>query len=477
MAFGAGLTRVEVGTVAEDGPHQLAVAFVPGQPKRMTVDGNPVDRLFDAPGRPLVSVFLPDRLELIKGAPALRRAHLDQFVSAMWPARTTTRRAYAQALAQRNALIARIRTGRGGTQLLDPWDRQLAEHGWALMADRRQAVDALAPWFAQHARGLGLDGDLELRYRPRSKGDGVGGAPCRARRTSAGPTLSAGSADTARTATSSSACGTAATCGSTAPRASSGWACSASCSPSATCWPAARDAPPLLLLDDVMSELDAVRRLALVDAAPDRRRSGAHHLDRSRPRPGRTRCGGGSARRLRRPGAPGCGGGMSPYRRSPRRLAMALETSQTTWEPETLLAAAQAAWPEVVGAMIAAESSPVRERNRVLTIGLFGRGLGPGDRVARPDDPASPERGSRRRLAVAHPVHLDAATDASHFRHICRQFSSLRGGVPGDPCAIVMTTISRCPGRADPGVHRGFSMYRRIVGHRSRCPWARTATE
>ena len=61
--------------------------------------------------RPLVSVFLPDRLELIKGAPALRRAHLDQFVAALWPARAATRRAYAQALAQRNALIARIRAG------------------------------------------------------------------------------------------------------------------------------------------------------------------------------------------------------------------------------------------------------------------------------------------------------------------------------------------------------------------------------
>ena len=58
-----------------------------------------------------MSVFLPDRLELIKGAPALRRAHLDQFVAALWPARAATRRAYAQTLAQRNALIARIRAG------------------------------------------------------------------------------------------------------------------------------------------------------------------------------------------------------------------------------------------------------------------------------------------------------------------------------------------------------------------------------
>ena len=53
----------------------------------MRFDGASVERLLDVPNRPLVSVFLPDRLELVKGAPSLRRAHLDQFVAALWPAR------------------------------------------------------------------------------------------------------------------------------------------------------------------------------------------------------------------------------------------------------------------------------------------------------------------------------------------------------------------------------------------------------
>ena len=108
----------------------------------MRVDGAPVERLLDVADRPLVSVFLPDRLELVKGPPALRRAHLDQFVAALWPARVGTRRAYAQALAQRNALIARIRAGRGSRDSLATWDAQLARHGFALMDDRRQAVEA-----------------------------------------------------------------------------------------------------------------------------------------------------------------------------------------------------------------------------------------------------------------------------------------------------------------------------------------------
>ena len=54
---------------------------------------------------------MPDRLALIKGPPANRRNHLDGFWTALWPARAETRRRYSRALAQRNALLGRIRAG------------------------------------------------------------------------------------------------------------------------------------------------------------------------------------------------------------------------------------------------------------------------------------------------------------------------------------------------------------------------------
>jgi DNA replication and repair protein RecF len=151
-----------------DGAHELAVGFAPGEAKRMTADGAAVERLVDVPGRPLVSVFLPDRLDLVKGAPALRRAHLDQVVAAAWPARAGTRRAYTQALAQRNALIGRIRQGRASRASLPAWDAELARHGIALRDDRAQVVEGLAGRFAPLATELGLSGTGELRYRPRS---------------------------------------------------------------------------------------------------------------------------------------------------------------------------------------------------------------------------------------------------------------------------------------------------------------------
>jgi DNA replication and repair protein RecF len=168
VRFDAPAARVEVAGRDRDGVHQLAVGFQPGEAKRFAVDGAPVERLLDSPARPLVSVFLPDRLELVKGPPTLRRAHVDQVVGALWPSRASTRRAYAQALAQRNALLTRVRAG-GSRAALAAWDLELARHGIALREDRAAAVELLRSRFGVVAAELGLPGDTELRYRPRSR--------------------------------------------------------------------------------------------------------------------------------------------------------------------------------------------------------------------------------------------------------------------------------------------------------------------
>src|SRR5579871_4891044 len=57
VRFGAAAARVVVTTADPAGAHEFAVGFAPGEPKRMTADGAAVERLLDAPYRPLLSVF------------------------------------------------------------------------------------------------------------------------------------------------------------------------------------------------------------------------------------------------------------------------------------------------------------------------------------------------------------------------------------------------------------------------------------
>jgi DNA replication and repair protein RecF len=170
VRFDAPAARVEVDTRDRDGDaHTLSVGFAPGEPKRLRVDGAPVERMTDSPARPLVSVFLPDRLELVKGAPSGRRAHLDQLVAALWPSRGANRAQYSRAMAQRNALLGRVRAGRVGEGALDAWDAELARWGVALRDDRAAAVARVAAGFPALAGELGLAGAAEVRYRPRSR--------------------------------------------------------------------------------------------------------------------------------------------------------------------------------------------------------------------------------------------------------------------------------------------------------------------
>jgi len=167
IAFGAPLGRVEVDV--EDGAERRRFlwALERGQERRHRVDGHALDAAAEL--RPALSVFMPDRLVLVKGPPAARRAHLDRFTAALWPARTEARRRYGRALAQRNSLLGRIRAGAASEDSLDAWDAELAGAGVELIAIRAEALGALGPPFARTATDLGLAGGAELAYRPRSE--------------------------------------------------------------------------------------------------------------------------------------------------------------------------------------------------------------------------------------------------------------------------------------------------------------------
>jgi DNA replication and repair protein RecF len=255
--------RVEVEVEADDGAHKLEVGLAPGTEKKMLVDDAPVERMAAVPVRPLVGVFLPDRLELVKGPPAGRRAHLDQLVVALWPARADDRSAYSRALAQRNALVARIRAGAAVEGLLDTWDAALARHGFALMRNRADALALVEPAFTARAADLGLPEPARLRYLPRSKAESPDGLvdELRERRTSdleRGFTTHGPHRDDLALVHGDRPLRTLGSQG----QQRAGLLALLFAERDALL---ERERPSLMLLDDVMSELDATRRARLAD--------------------------------------------------------------------------------------------------------------------------------------------------------------------------------------------------------------------
>ncbi|OLE38310.1 MAG: hypothetical protein AUG48_02260 [Actinobacteria bacterium 13_1_20CM_3_68_9] len=171
IAFDEQLTRIEA-ELADGGETRVFLwSLARSGERRHLVDDSPATPEH-AELRPPLAIFLPDRLTLIKGPPAVRRTHLDRLCAALWPGRAELRRRYGRALAQRNALLGRIRGGAASVDSLAAWDRELAAAGSELISTRREAIDLLAPGFAEAAAELCLAGAAALGYVPRSEAGG-----------------------------------------------------------------------------------------------------------------------------------------------------------------------------------------------------------------------------------------------------------------------------------------------------------------
>jgi DNA replication and repair protein RecF len=166
IRFDEPAARVEL-ELSGDRPERLLAAVERGGERRRLIDGRPINSSDRAP---LVSLFHPDRLQLVKGPPAHRRAQVDRLVAALWPARADLRSRFGRTLAQRNALVSRVRAGLASPEGLAVWDERLAAEAEPLVESRAEATAAVAEPFARFAAELGL-GEGSVSYRPRADAD------------------------------------------------------------------------------------------------------------------------------------------------------------------------------------------------------------------------------------------------------------------------------------------------------------------
>ena len=175
VRIGAALTRVELRGSLRGVATDWAVGFEPGSPKRATVDGAPCATIEALAEHAAILVFTPERLAVMKGAPALRRRYLDRAVARSWPRYATVAGAYAGALQQRNQLLRRLRAGSGAHDAMPPWEAQLAQLGAEIRRARGRLVLALREPFARHLAAIGeIEETVELRYEARGPEEEAG---------------------------------------------------------------------------------------------------------------------------------------------------------------------------------------------------------------------------------------------------------------------------------------------------------------
>ena len=229
---------------------RIGVGLSTTEGKRAELDGARLRAAEQLRGETPTLVFTPDRLAIVKAGPATRRAYFDRSLGRLLPARSQLPADYAAALAQRNAALKL-----GDRSTIAPWTAQLAVLGGALVEARVGLLDLLGGPFGEAATQLGLpEARLEYEGEPATEAD----LEARLERdlergsTGAGPHLhdisivsvsrdlrSFGSQGEQRTAVL------------------------ALLLAEASLLADRRNDPPLLLLDDVLSELDEGRRAAL----------------------------------------------------------------------------------------------------------------------------------------------------------------------------------------------------------------------
>ncbi len=169
----AALVRLEVERA--DGTHDISVRIgtEDKRKKAIKINNSPVQRIGELMGHVNAVLFSPEDLRLIKDGPDGRRRFLDMEISQLSPAYFYALQRYFQALNQRNELLRKLadeRSSRALSDTLDAWDALLVEHGGQVI-ERRQAylADLMEVARETHAALSGGAEALTLAYTGRAR--------------------------------------------------------------------------------------------------------------------------------------------------------------------------------------------------------------------------------------------------------------------------------------------------------------------
>jgi DNA replication and repair protein RecF len=142
--------------------------------KRIKVNGVN-KRALDLLGNLNVVLFLPEDLDLVFGSPGDRRRYLDTTLSQIDPKYSRALSQYGSVLEQRNALLKEFRERSFNAAELEPWNSKLVENGAYVMARRAQAIETYNGLVAEiHPRLTAKHEHLKLHYQPTIPPDAFG---------------------------------------------------------------------------------------------------------------------------------------------------------------------------------------------------------------------------------------------------------------------------------------------------------------
>jgi DNA replication and repair protein RecF len=160
---------VRAGLSGEGRERLIEIEVTRRGPRRTQVDKTRLRKTADLLGVLRVIAFLPEDLDLVKRGPAYRRDLLDAVAVQLWPAAHLDQTEYERALRQRNAFL---KQGQRDEATLAVWDSRLAQAGGRVLSRRSRVIETLSPMLAgAYSEIAHSDIDASFVYAPSWDGD------------------------------------------------------------------------------------------------------------------------------------------------------------------------------------------------------------------------------------------------------------------------------------------------------------------
>lgn len=195
IRFGEDEAHIKMMVRRDDIPYRIDMHLKKNKPKGIAVNGIPIKKISELFGIVNVIIFSPEDLNLIKSGPAERRRFLDLELCQLNKLYLYNLAQYNRVVLQRNKLLKELEFHSSLAETLSVWDEQLVRYGREIIRIRESFVTELNE--IVHAIHLHLSGEREqlfLRYEPNVKAENFKAAlsanhaqECRQRMTLTGP--------------------------------------------------------------------------------------------------------------------------------------------------------------------------------------------------------------------------------------------------------------------------------------------------
>lgn len=170
--FSKDFFHISIDVEKKYGDNNIEIVFSEKDGKQIHINGDPIRRKGELMGVLNTVLFSPEDLEIIKGGPSVRRRFMDIAISQVKPSYFFNLQQYLKVLKERNHLLKAIKVKRNLINTLDIWNEKLSDEASKIIYERIGFIDSINDIIEVKHRMLSKGEKIKLKYRPSLDFDG-----------------------------------------------------------------------------------------------------------------------------------------------------------------------------------------------------------------------------------------------------------------------------------------------------------------